>query len=83
MRYEPITYWIVIGRRVVSGRFQRKLEQLKYGLTGKIPDGMLVRVSSIGRDEARNLSRQDSFIRDLYGALDKGALERVMGDASY
>jgi len=46
-------YWIVIGRRVVSGRFQRKLEQLKYGLTGKIPDVMkpgifLARIHSYG-----------------------------------
>lgn len=81
-RYEPITYWTVIGNRVVAGRIQRKLEQLKYGLTGVIPDGMLVRVSSIGRDETLAFKLHDVFIADLYAALGPEAMNHIMGEPS-
>jgi len=38
---------------------------LKYGLTGKIPDGLLFRISSIQADEAQAYQTQDEFARDL------------------
>ncbi len=78
-RYEPVSYWIVIGDQVVNSRLQRKLAQLRYGLSGTIPDGVLVRVSSIGRDEEREYLIQDTFIRDLYNGSGKNVQELIMG----
>src|SRR5205814_1223827 len=46
-RVEPVTYWFTMGDRVVLGRAQRLRVQLASGLAGRIPDGMLVRVSSL------------------------------------
>ncbi|MCU7891741.1 MAG: EpsI family protein [Candidatus Thiodiazotropha sp. (ex Ustalcina ferruginea)] len=78
-RFEPITYWFVIGNRVATGRLQRKIEQLKYGLTGKIPDGMLVRVSSLEQDTAMAFAHHEQFINDLVLALDTKGRERLIG----
>ena len=36
-RIEPITYWTTVGDKVAISGVKWKLQQLKYGLTGKIP----------------------------------------------
>ena len=68
-RNEPITYWITIGDKVSKSGIERKLRRLAYGLSGEIPDGMLVRVSTIGSDERFAYGVQDRFIAALLGAL--------------
>lgn len=68
-RNEPITYWVTVGGRATPTGLRQKLEQLSYGLTGKVPDGMLVRVSSIDRDEAAAYTAQADFVRDMLGAI--------------
>lgn len=79
-RIEPITYWTTVGDTVapVSG-LKWKLNVLKYGLTGKIPDGLLFRVSSIQADEAKAYQIQDTFTRDLLKALSPDGRERLIG----
>jgi hypothetical protein len=49
-RHEPVTFWFVVGEHVAVSGQQQKIAQLRYGVQGLIPDGMLVRVSSIDRD---------------------------------
>ncbi len=78
-RSEPITYWIKIGDKVVADRIGRKLEQLKYGLTGKIPDGMLLRVSNISKNEADSFKLHEKFINDLYDKLGEKLRTRIVG----
>ena len=68
-RNEPITYWVTVGEKATHAGLGQKLEQLSYGLTGKVPDGMLVRISSIDRDEAAAYRAQAEFVQDLLGAL--------------
>ena len=50
-RNEPITYWITVGDKAIRSGIEQKMQRLAYGLSGKIPDGMLVRVSTIAADE--------------------------------
>ena len=79
-RNEPITYWITIGdNAVVLKGVQQKLAQLRYGLTGKVPDGMLVRVSSISPDEKEAYRMQDDFIRAMIGSMNKEDRTRLAG----
>jgi EpsI family protein len=73
-REEPLTYWFTIGDRPVQGKLQKRLAELSFGLTGRIPDGMLFRVSSIDRDRERAYRMQEQFINDLLGSVP--ALER-------
>lgn len=80
-RNEPITYWLVIGRSVASFGYGHRLALMKYGLTGHVPDGMLVRVSSIDEDEAQAFGQQDAFLRQMLAALSPEFRRRVLGEA--
>ena len=68
-RIEPITYWVMIGDSAVRGNVEQHLARLKYGLTGKIPYGMLVRVSTISANESQSYRTQERFVRDMLGAV--------------
>jgi EpsI family protein len=78
-RIEPITYWITIGEQVAGSNFKWKLEQLRYGLTGKIPDGMIFRVSSIGADESAAYRVQQDFVRELLQFMPAASRTRFIG----
>jgi EpsI family protein len=68
-RFEPISYWMRVGDDVATGVLDRQFIKLMYGLRGIIPDGTLVRVSTIGLPEAAAYVVQDRFIRDLLAAV--------------
>ena len=68
-RYEPVTYWTTIGDTVSLGGFEKRLIELRHGLRREIPDGLLVRVSTINRDSARAFADQEAFTRDLLAHL--------------
>ena len=79
-RNEPITYWITVGdKAVVLKGLQQKLAQLRYGLTGRVPDGMIVRVSSINADDKDAYRLQDNFIQAMLAAMSKEDRVRVIG----
>lgn len=80
-RNEPITYWITVGDKAIRSSFEQKLQRLAYGLSGKIPDGMLVRVSTIQTDEQRAYQLQDRFVGQMLDALDPGGRVRLLGAA--
>ncbi len=79
-RVESVIYWITIGDTMTINRRQWKLAQLKYGLTGKVPDGMVFRVSSLG-DEAVAYPAQEDFIKALLKTLSAENRKRLIGSA--
>lgn len=78
-RYEPVTYWTVIGETAVRGGTDKKLAEMRYGFRGLIPDGLLFRVSSIDRDTAAAFALQDQFATALLSALPNGVRGRLAG----
>jgi EpsI family protein len=68
-RTEPITYWVMIGNSAVRGRFEQFFARLKYGLTGKIPYGILIRVSTISAGELQSHRTEDLFVLDMLRAM--------------
>jgi EpsI family protein len=78
-RHEAVTYWLTVGRRAVLPGITRQLQQLRYGLSGEVPDGLLVRVSSLDRDSARAHHLQAAFIGALLQALAPADRERLAG----
>jgi EpsI family protein len=68
-RLEPISYWMRVGSEISHGVVDRQLIRLKYGLRGIVPDGALIRVSSIGLAPEASFALQDQFIRDLLAAI--------------
>lgn len=79
-RNEPITYWLTVGNKAVQAGFEQRMQRLRYGLTGQIPDGMLVRISSIGPDELPAYQMQRAFIDELLAAMDKTQRNRLIGN---
>lgn len=78
-RHEPVTYWFTVGDRAVQGRMQKRLVEISLGLSGRIPDGMLFRVSSIDPDDARAYRYQDDFVNRLLEALSSAGRKRLSG----
>jgi EpsI family protein len=79
-RTEPITYWVVVGTRTALSGTEQKLAQLHYGLRGQIPDGLLVRVSSLSIDIPGAHRVHERFINQLSHALAPEVQARVMGE---
>lgn len=78
-RTEPITYWSTVGDKVVLAGRDTKLEQLKYGLKGTIPDGILFRVSSIDSKVDEAYSLHEEFINTLISSLSGESRHRLAG----
>ena len=77
-RKEPLTYWLKVGNKAVRG-WQSRLVELSYTLTGRIPDGLLFRVSSIDPDQARANQMHDQFINQLLQAASPAERKRLSG----
>ena len=80
-RNEPITYWITIGDRATRSGIEQKLRRLAYGLSGQIPDGMLVRVSNITLDAPGAWRLHDRFAAELLDSLGAPGRKRLIGTA--
>lgn len=80
-RQEPVTYWFTLGDKVVEGktRMYRRIVELSYALTGRIPDGMLFRVSSIDPDQSRAYQMQEQFVDQLLRAVPPAERKRLSG----
>jgi EpsI family protein len=78
-RSEPVTYWFTVGDRVVLGRLERLMMQLRYGLSGRVPDGMLVRVSNISTNPMRAFEAHEEFAAALLGGMRRGDVHRLLG----
>lgn len=71
-RTEIVTYWIRVGERVANDAWDIRWTIFRDGLDGQVPDGLLVRASSLTETPAgaeRELVLQHEFLADLYGAL--------------
>lgn len=80
-RIEPLTYWMVIGDNVVRPGLDRKLTQFVYAFERVIPDGVLMRLSSLDEDRERAYQWQDRFAADLLAALDPATRQLLAGTA--
>jgi EpsI family protein len=78
-RHEPVTYWTMIGEHATLGGTGKKLSEMRYSLKGIIPDGLLFRVSSIGRDSAEAYRDHEEFVGALLAALTPEARKRLSG----
>lgn len=80
-RREPITYWITVGDQVTRSGIEQKMAQMKYGLSGVVPDGLLFRVSNIASDDDRAFGLQRVFVEDLLKAVDPSTRLRLAGSS--
>lgn len=78
-RSEPVTYWINVADTPVSNVLEKRIVELKLGLTGQVPDGLLFRVSSIDDSSPRAFVMQNAFVSDLLGAVPPIDRKRLAG----
>jgi EpsI family protein len=78
-RFEPITYWVTLDETATLPGLRRKLQQIRHGLRGRIADGMLVRISTIGLAEADAFALQARFAADLQQAIAPEVRARYFG----
>ena len=79
-RIEPIMYWVTLDEAATLPGFGRKLQQIRYGLRGQIPDGMLVRVSSVSPVPAESFAVQQRFLEQLHTAVPAAVRPRYFGN---
>lgn len=78
-RFEPVTYWTIIGDEQSLGGWDRKVLEIRHGLKGEIVDGLLFRVSSLDRNPDEGFAAQDQFIRDIVAAMTPKAQRELAG----
>jgi len=78
-RFEPVSYWMRVGNDIANSAVDHQLSRLKYGLRGIIPDGALMRVSTINLPREASFKLQDQFIRDLLAAIPPDELKFFTG----
>ena len=78
-RYEPITYWVVVGGQIARDSWEMKKAKLKFALNGEIADGILIRVSSITPDAQRGYELQREFSEAMLTALTPEQRARLVG----
>ena len=78
-RFEPITYWVVVGAEATTDTWEMKKAKLRYALRGEIADGLLVRISTLSPDAPRGYSIQREFADAMLGALSPESRSRFLG----
>ena len=81
-RNEPVTYWLTAGDQVIKSSLDKRIAQIRLGLTGQIPDGLLFRISSIDNDEARAFQMQQKFAADMMSAVPAATRKQLSGLAA-
>lgn len=89
-RQESVTYWFTVGNQVeggpitkrlteVGGTIYKRLVEMRYGLTGQIPDGLLFRASSIDPDPARAYRVHEQFVNQMLQSIPPADRQRLSG----
>jgi EpsI family protein len=81
-RYEPVTYWTVVGDHIVTSQIDKKLVEINYSIQDRVPDGMLFRISSIDKNTSAAYSIQEQFAKNIAEAIDKKYRNRFIGSNS-
>lgn len=78
-RIEPVTYWATVGNTVVNNGYAKKLVEIRYGIAGKIPDGVLIRISSIDNDQQAAYQVHEQFANEFLAALPDAIKTKLLG----
>ncbi len=78
-RFEPITYWTVVGDDVVASGIHKKWTEMLYAMRNRVPDGMLVRVSSVDKNTEVAHAIQSQFVNDMVGSVSTAYRGRFAG----
>ena len=78
-RPEAVTYWTLIGNRISTSNWDKKIAEVSHGLKGEIPDGMLTRISSIGNNWEDEFALHAEFAEPFLLNCPPKIRERLIG----
>ena len=78
-RTEQMLYWTRIGDHLPTSWRQQRLAVAIDNLKGKIPDAVMVRVSTYGNDKAAALATIDEFIKTMMESIAPAARRVFVG----
>jgi EpsI family protein len=78
-RHEPVTYWLTVGDKVVNAQSARRFAEIALVLKGRMPDGLLFRISSIDNDSAQAFAMQRKFTSDMMESVTPGIRRKLSG----
>jgi EpsI family protein len=78
-RHEPVTYWFTVADTAIRNKVEQRIVEIRSGLTGQVPDGLLVRVSSIDVSPQNAYKLQDQFVAGLLGSVPEADRRRLSG----
>lgn len=79
-RLEPVTYWMTMGDDVIVERSDRLFAQIRQGIAeGSVPDGMVVRISSIDADVPHAYAQHLAFLDGLLKSMAPADARRLTG----
>jgi EpsI family protein len=78
-RVEPVTYWFTTGDTVVMSYWDREWAQFKYALSGYVPDGYLVRISTLSAKPDAAFREHVAFADELFANVDPELRRRLVG----
>ena len=78
-RKEPVTYWFTVGDSAIKNKLQQRMVEIRLGLTGQVPDGLLFRVSSIDDTVERAFQVHEQFVSELLQAVAPQSRIRLSG----
>ena len=81
-RNEPVTYWLTIGDQVIHNSFDKRIAEIRLGLTGQIPDGLLFRISSIDENSVNAFAMQQKFTAEMMQVVSPPIRKQLSGLAA-
>ncbi len=81
-RDEAVLYWTRVGTAFPRRWSDQRLAVIRANLQGIVPDGLLVRASTLGSEMTTELSVLQSFMTDFIGTASPGLRAVLLGSAS-
>ncbi|MPS48364.1 exosortase-associated protein EpsI, B-type [Methylobacillus sp.] len=79
LRNEPITYWVIIGDKVVSTAWDMKKVKFEYTLRHEVPDGFLIRISNITSQTKDAYVLQEEFAKKMISSIAPDKRQLLIG----
>jgi hypothetical protein len=80
-RHEQLIYWTRIGNDFPTRWWEQHWAVAKENLKGRIPDGVLVRISTAAPDDATAIRTLRDFLHPLFQSLSPTGRRLFFGDA--
>jgi len=81
-RMEQVLYWTRIGDLVPTSWTSQRLAVIRNNLVGSVPDGLLVRLSTVSPDPAQSQAILKRFAAMMLDAMPAGTRRQLIGAAA-